>query len=202
MAEGCTSPSGDKDGLYQQPAHVSFNAMTRYIALLRAINVGGHVVKMDALRRTFEEMGLTRISTFIASGNVLFESSARNTKTLEQRIEAHLRASLGYEVATFLRTAAEITAIAAYKPFADAAMPAALYIGFMADPLSDAAQAKLLSFRSAVDDFHTHGREVYWLCRVRSSDSEFSLAKFEKALGVRATFRNVTTVRKIAELVK
>ena len=48
-------------------------------AFLRAINVGGHVVKMDALRRHFEQMQFTSVQTFIASGNVVFESSSRST---------------------------------------------------------------------------------------------------------------------------
>jgi uncharacterized protein (DUF1697 family) len=49
--------------------------MPRYIALLRAINVGGHLVKMDALRRHFEELGFDPVETFIASGNVMFEAA-------------------------------------------------------------------------------------------------------------------------------
>lgn len=57
-----------------------------------------------------------------------------------------------------------------------------------------------MSFKTAVDDFHIHGREIYWLCRIRSSDSDFSLAKLEKVLGKQATFRKSTTVHKMAAL--
>ena len=59
--------------------------MTRYIAFLRAINVGGHVVKMDALRRLFESLGFSNVETFIASGNVLFETNLNSD--LEKKIE-------------------------------------------------------------------------------------------------------------------
>src|SRR5690606_25392659 len=69
-----------------------------HVALLRAINVGGRTVKMDALRTICEEMGLTKVETFIASGNVIFESRA-GAAVLEKKIEAHLRKVLGYEVA-------------------------------------------------------------------------------------------------------
>ena len=55
----------------------------RYVAFLRAINVGGRVVKMDDLRRHFVSMGLSDVQTFIASGNVIFESPARSTARLE-----------------------------------------------------------------------------------------------------------------------
>jgi len=49
--------------------------MPRYVALLRGINLGGHTVKMDRLKKLFEELGLKNVETFIASGNVIFESA-------------------------------------------------------------------------------------------------------------------------------
>jgi uncharacterized protein (DUF1697 family) len=176
--------------------------MTRYIAFLRAINVGGHVVKMDRLRRLFSDLpGVCDAGTFIASGNVIFESAARNTKSLEKKIAAQLNKSLGYEVATFIRTTVQLSEIAQHQPFSESRMKGAgLYLGFLADPLSEKAQRTVMSFRSSVDDFHVHGREIYWLCKVRSSDSEFSLARLEKTLGIRATFRNSTTIRKMAAI--
>jgi uncharacterized protein (DUF1697 family) len=64
--------------------------------------------------------------------------------------------------------------------------------------LDGAARRKVLAHRSAADDFKVHGREVYWLCRVRSIDSAFSGAVLESTLKAPATFRNVTTVRKLA----
>ncbi len=78
--------------------------MTRTIAFLRAINVGGHTVKMDVLRRHFELLGYTDVETFIASGNVIFTAPSHNAQMLEMTIENKLREALGYEVATFLRT--------------------------------------------------------------------------------------------------
>ena len=57
--------------------------MTRYVAFLRAINVGGHIVKMETLRDLFTAHGLAKVETFIASGNVIFESKAAADKKLE-----------------------------------------------------------------------------------------------------------------------
>ena len=91
--------------------------MSRYVALLRAINVGGHVVKMDRLRTLFEELDFTDVETVIASGNVLFSSSARSAAALEAKIERHLESALGYEVTTFVRTPAEMSTVAAFDPF-------------------------------------------------------------------------------------
>ena len=78
--------------------------MARYIAFLRAINVGGHTVRMGDLRQIFEDLGFTGVRTFLASGNVAFESSTQNLKMVEKAIEAGLLQALGYEVVVFLRT--------------------------------------------------------------------------------------------------
>ena len=88
----------------------------KYVALLRAINVGGHAVKMAVLRGHFESLGFSNVETFIASGNVIFDSRARPA-ALQKMIEARLQESLGYEVATFIRTTAEVEAVSKYQPF-------------------------------------------------------------------------------------
>jgi uncharacterized protein (DUF1697 family) len=83
--------------------------MSRCIAFLRAINVGGHTAKMDDLRQLFQSLGFSGVETFLASGNVVFEATSRNTKALEKKIEKKLQEALGYEVATFI-TVAKIAA--------------------------------------------------------------------------------------------
>jgi uncharacterized protein (DUF1697 family) len=175
--------------------------MPRYVALLRAIYVGGHVVKMDQLRREFEALGLSNVETFIASGNVIFESPGRNARALEKRIEARLESALGYHVATFLRTTSELAEIVRHEPFVPAELNAAgssLYIGFLSAPPDRASQEKVMACRTAVDDFHVHLRELYWLCRSKLGESLVSGAVLAKALGMRSTMRNVTTIRRLA----
>jgi uncharacterized protein (DUF1697 family) len=175
--------------------------MPKYIAFLRAINVGGHTVKMERLKKLFEALGFSKVETFIASGNVIFDSGSKNTKALEKKIEAHLKKLLGYEVATFIRSTSELADIARYKPFADSELNAdgnSLYIGFVQEPPGGEAKKKFLGFSSKTDEVHIHGREVYWLCRPRFSESGFSGGLLEKTLGIPATFRNSTTVRKMA----
>jgi uncharacterized protein (DUF1697 family) len=175
--------------------------MPKYVAFLRAINVGGHTVKMDYLRSLFAGLGFANVETFIASGNVIFDSSSKNTRALEQKIESALLKALGYEVLTFIRSTVELAAIAKHKPFPDSELSAAvhaLYIGFMADAPSDTAKQKLLSLGTKVDDFHLNGREVYWLLRVKFGDSKISGELLARTLGLPATLRNVTTVKKIS----
>lgn len=174
--------------------------MPRFIAFLRAINVGGHTVKMDHLRQLFESLGLSSVETFIASGNVVFETTRKNVKVLERKIENKLRATLGYEVAAFIRTDAELADIANYQPFRQSEINAAvaLNIAFLADRLDDKLEQKLLALRTDIDDFHVHQREIYWLCRKKQSESAFSNAVLEKALGRQSTLRGANTVKKMA----
>jgi uncharacterized protein (DUF1697 family) len=175
--------------------------MARYIAFLRAINVGGHTVRMDALRQIFEALGFSHVATFIASGNVIFDSVPKDMKSLEAKIAKKLKEELGYDVAVFIRTDGELSAIAGYKPFpkiqVDAA--AALNVAFLSEPLDDAARKKLMGLKTAIDDFHVHGREIYWLCLKKQSESTFSNAVLERTLGIQSTLRGFTTIRKLAE---
>jgi uncharacterized protein (DUF1697 family) len=175
-------------------------AMSRYIAFLRAINVGGHTVKMETLRQLFESFGFSEVETFIASGNVVFQTSAKNIALLESEIAPGLRNALGYEVATFIRTDAELAHIAAYKAFPQSELDtaAAFNIAFLANPLGQKAKQKLMALTTEIDRFVAHEREIYWLCGKKQSESTFSNAVLEKTLGVKSTIRGVNTINKMA----
>lgn len=175
--------------------------MPRFVAFLRAINVGGHIVKMERLRELFESVGLAKVETFIASGNVIFESRTKDTESLQKKIEQHLKAALGYEVLTFLRSNAELKRIANHRPFATSEFEGnTVYVAFLAAPPTRAEVAKLMELRNEVDDFHVNGREIYWLLRRKTmSESLFSGARLEKTLGMPATVRNSNTVVRLAK---
>jgi uncharacterized protein (DUF1697 family) len=172
----------------------------RYIALLRAINVGKRMVKMDRLRAIFQELKVDDVETFIASGNVIFTAPPQDTRALEQRIEQHLLASLGFAVETFIRTPAELAAIAAYRPFGDEGDVHTVYVNFFYEPLDAEVAERVEALRTSVDDFHVHGREMYWLGRKKISDTLVKPSQMAKAVGKRpSTNRNLTTVRNLAE---
>ncbi len=173
----------------------------KYVAFLRAINVGGHTVKMDQLRSLFESMGFANVETLIASGNVIFDSKSKGAAALEEKIEKQLRQALGYDVTTFIRTIAEVADVARYPCFkqTDLEKPGnILYVGFMSATPGLAAEKKLASLADKVNDFQVHQREVYWLRRTSQGDSEYSGGLIEKTLGIPATFRNSTTIKKLA----
>jgi len=173
--------------------------MPRYVAFLRAINVGGHTVKMDDLRRQFEKLGFTGVQTFIASGNVIFTSPSTDGKALERRIEERLEKALGYAVRTFVRSESEVAKVAGYAPFKPAQVKAAraYCVGFLEAPLTPEQVKAVLALKTADDDLHVNGRELYWVAKKGQGESEFSNALLEKTLKARSTFRGVNTVVKL-----
>lgn len=174
--------------------------MPRFVAFLRAINVGGHVVKMDRLCALFESAGLANVSSFIASGNLLFESR-KTPAAVEALLEKTLKADLGYEVITMVRTAAEVASIVEHVDREGLADDGAmLYVGLLksAPPAASARAVEAMS--NDVDTLTIHQRELYWRCNKRFSDSTIKGPKLGKALGVAVTTRNVTTLRNLAQL--
>lgn len=171
----------------------------RFVAFLRGINVGGHTAQMGTLRELFTTAGLTGVETFIASGNVVFGSRARDLAAVERKLERRLHAALGFEVRTFVRSAAEVAAIAADQPFPAArlASAAGTYIGFLATPPTAKATTAVLTLRSPNDDLHVRGREIYWLSQGGMSGSRLSYVALERALDGQATFRSLNTITRL-----
>ena len=172
----------------------------KYVAFLRAINVGGHTVKMDHLRSLFESMRFANVETFIASGNVIFDSKTKSTIALEKMIEKQLQAGLGYEVKTFIRTLNEIAEVVREESRHTSDLEAPgniLYVGFMSVHPEETAIKKLASLVDDVNDFRVREREVYWLRRTNLGESQYSGGIIEKTLRTPVTFRNSTTVKKI-----
>jgi uncharacterized protein (DUF1697 family) len=172
--------------------------MTRYIAFLRAINVGGHTVKMDHLRQLFEALGFTNVETFIASGNVILEAKSKNNAAFEKQIGAHLKSALGYEVDTFVRTRAEVADLEKRNPFPPGKTGQDVYIAFLHETPHAAAQSALLALRNNFNDFAIIDREVYW-SRLNKDDSIFLKNSLEKILHMSATTRSLTTIQKLTQ---
>ena len=92
--------------------------MTAYVALLRAVNVGGRQLAMADLKAVAEELGLGSPRTYIASGNLLF-TSGRSETELKEALEVRLTKHIGKPVAVMIRAADELAEAAASNPFAD-----------------------------------------------------------------------------------
>ena len=154
---------------------------------------------MSQLKELFVSFGFSNVETFIASGNVIFESEERDVLPLETRIAAGLQEALGYEVSVFIRSLVELVGIVDYEAFSQQSIgrTEALAIAFLAEPLSDEQTHTLMSLETDIDEFTSHDREVYWLCRVKQSQSRFSNAVMEKRIEIRTTFRSINTLRRI-----
>lgn len=177
--------------------------MRRHVAFLRAVNVGGRIVKMERLRRIFEAEGFAGVRTVGASGNVIFEARSRAPVALEGRIERALGAGLGFEVATFVRAGDELLTVVSRNPFARAAAKtpgAIIYVTFLKTPLAASSAEAVRALGGATDELEVIGREVYWLRRVRSMETLRLMARLERATAVPWTMRNVTSVERIVRL--
>lgn len=167
--------------------------------MLRAINVGGRTVKMDRLRRLFADLGFLHVETLIASGNVLFTPGRQRTATLERHIEEALADALGFEVTTFVRTAADLAALQSAGNM-EATPGMSLLVGFLKSAPDPAAVARVHALRTDVDDLAVFGREVRWIRRGPMTESKLGGGALEKALGAPMTMRNINTVRRLALL--
>jgi uncharacterized protein (DUF1697 family) len=170
--------------------------MARYVAFLGGINVGGHRVKMDRLRDEVAALGLTDVSTFIASGNVIF--SGRGSRTaLEGRIEDHLGARLGFAVPTFVRPVPAVRKVLAVDAFGPLATGDTYHVAFLRAAPTAAARAETEALSNATDTFRVHGTELHWRIRGGMSATSVRPAVLARALGVPSTSRNTTSLRKL-----
>ncbi len=168
----------------------------RWFAFLRAINVGKRRVAMERLASIFHDLDLERAETFIASGNVVFETKPVDEAKLVRRIEQALATGLGFHSDTFLRTRPQLAEILTTRPFG-ASPDGVVYVGFLADEPSSAASKAIAALSGDSDQFAVVGREIYWLAREGMGQSTMSGAKLEKTLGMPTTFRNVNTLERL-----
>ncbi len=170
----------------------------KYVAFLRAINVGGNaIIKMADLKRMFESTGLTNVQTYIQSGNVIFESEEEDAGILEKQIESQLEGAAGYRIICFVRTMRELQSIVNRSPFTPKDNETA-YVTFLNQKPDPKNQQALLALRNEADDFAIKGHEVYHLRRDREK-SVLLKTSIEKILKLPATTRNLTTLGKIVE---
>ena len=175
--------------------------MGRYLAFLRAVNVGGRTVPMARLRDVVAGLGHDAVETYIASGNVIFESTSRSPRTLETALSAALQDELGIEVATFVRTDRQVAAIADEDPFGPPPRGAAkvtAHVGFLARKPAAAVVKRVEALATEVDELRVVGTELHWRIAGGFSDSKVTGAALEKALGMPMTVRNRNTVEKLA----
>jgi len=168
--------------------------VTAYVALLRAVNVGGRKLLMNELKAIADELDLPNARTYIASGNLLF-TSAKSEAALKTLLEARLRMHMGAAVGVMLRSAREITQAAERNPFASAAgnRVAAIF-------LDSAPRTNILQTVRNIDGerIALGEREVY----VAYGERGMGQSRLRIPAAEAGTARNMNTVAKLAELAR
>jgi uncharacterized protein (DUF1697 family) len=176
--------------------------MASYVAMLRGINVGGrNRVGMDELRAFFTGLGYSKVTTFIQSGNVVFETARTKTAALVDEIQSGLPSVLGVEVAVLVRSASELRRITSANPFLPGAPDSTkLHVTFLtAKPAADRVAA-VETFDAGGDELSVAGQDVYLHCPGGYGRTKLSNAFLERQLAVGATTRAWKTVNALFEL--
>ena len=166
--------------------------MTAYIALLRAVNVGGTgKLPMTTLKAMCEEAGLSQVRTYIASGNVVFTSDADEGQ-IKRGLEDKLRAYAGKQISVLIRSAAEMSGVLARNPFADKPSNRTVAI-FVDEPLPADALDNARGVQGEL--MHLAQREVYVFYGDGMADSRLRIPACDAG-----TARNMNTVAKLVEM--
>jgi uncharacterized protein (DUF1697 family) len=177
--------------------------MPTYVALLRAVNVGGTgKLPMADFRKLLEGLGFRNVETYIQSGNAVFDASGSATK-VSAAIAAGLEKLTGAAVDVMIRTHEELSRVIAENPFAaeSAADGARVHVGFLAGPAPAAAEAALsrivTQYPARRDRYHLAGNTIYLHLPDGAAETKFSGKTMDRALGIAATARNWNTVLKL-----
>jgi uncharacterized protein (DUF1697 family) len=170
-----------------------------YVAFLRGINVSGkNLMKMTDLKQMFEDMKYKKVSTYIQSGNVTFDTKETDVISLGRKIEKALHKALGYELSVFVRSKSSLQEMIAKAPFA-AYEGEKSYVAFF----DDAAKKPLPVFpyfneKAGVLIFEWHDTHAFCISRqTAKGDWGFPNPLIEKEMGIPATTRNWNTVMKM-----
>ena len=180
--------------------------MTTYLALLRGVNVGtANRIKMDDLRRLFEQVGCTRVETYIQSGNVLFESPDAEADIV-RKTEAALLEGANIRTSVVIRSAEELRLAVAQLPFSAEEIDVAtarntegesLYVLFAAVPPKTKALEKVAKPGESQDEYRVVGRETYLLLSQSIRTSKLAV-RLQNALSP-VTARNWNTTLQLLE---
>jgi len=178
--------------------------MTRYVALLRGINVGGrNIIGMPALKACFEAQGLSDVATYIQSGNVIF-SSREKAPLIARRMESRLEKDLGCPACVVLRSRQQLRRVVEGAPPDFGARPALhrYYVIFLKEPLAATEAVRSVSAKDGVDRIF-EGSGVLYFSRLIAKASQSHLARLvSKPVYKQMTIRNWNTTTRLLELME
>lgn len=174
----------------------------RYIAFLRGINVSGHrPVPMADLRALLVSRGFDHVSTYLQSGNVLFDTERTDREELEGELAAAIEERFGFDVPVLLRSPEELAAVLEADPLPHAlAMPSRYHVCFLSGQADAAVLEGIEASRYAPDEFRRGDRCLYLWYPEGAHVSKLTNAFWERHLGLTATSRNWNTVTRLREM--
>lgn len=174
--------------------------MARYVAFLRAVNVGNRRVAMAQCRQVLDDLGYADVGSYVNSGNLLFAGATGTPADHEARIRAALEQRYGFEVTTFVRTAAEVQAMATLKPFGVIDPGHTHFALLPLTALTGAERRAAEALSNDHDQVVVQGRDIHWLIRSKSMGTTLLAKHWKQALpGNPTTARNTTMLAKLAE---
>lgn len=177
--------------------------MSKKIAILRGINVGGkRKILMTDLKKLCENLAFKHVKTYIQSGNIIFNSD-EPIPVLAKNLEEAIQAQFGFDVPVIIITQNELETTINNNPFIgkDAAINQ-LHVTFLKEEPTNTAVTKALTYNYPPDEFKITGKTVFIFCIDKYHKSKLSNNFFEKQLAVKATTRNWKTVMKLLEISK
>jgi len=177
--------------------------MAVYVALLRGINVGGNILKMDRLRGIWSEMGFSNVQTYLQSGNIVFDAAGAPSAWRE-KVEQRLVGEARLPVAVIVRSAKELGKVVVGNPFlaGGGIDESRLHVTFLEGSATKQAFQGLHEIASGRDECRVVNKEVYLHCPEGYGRTKLSNNRLEKVLAMRATTRNWNTVKALHELAR
>ena len=178
--------------------------MTKYIAFLRGINVGGHKkVPMLQLRQCLTTIGFKNVKTLLASGNAVFDAEESDPQELKEKIMTALKLEFDFEIPVTIRTAEHIKKLAQRDPFKNIEIDqnTRLYVTFLSDKLHTSLK---LPYKTPEGDYTLLAiadGEVCSVLRLKSGmGTTDSMDILEREFGKKITTRNWNTVMKLLKI--
>ena len=182
---------------------INYDIMKTYIAILRGINVSGHkMIKMEALRAMFETLNFKNTTTYIQSGNVVFQSKETNIDKIEMKVAKKIKEEFGFVVPVMVKELDEIKTVLKNNPFVNKRKEdiTKLHVTFLSGESEKAAINKIKEGQYVPDEFILNGKTIYLFCPNGYGNTKLNNNFFENKLKVVATTRNWKTVNELASM--
>ena len=177
--------------------------MRTYISILRGINVSGHkMIKMDALKQLFFDLGFSKVQTYIQSGNVVFQSQSQNTTEIATQIEEKISEVFKFEVPVLVIEYEELKSIIAQNPFTkDQNKDVSFFhITFLKDKPNAENFNKIKDLQLNNDEFKLIDKTLYLYCPNGYGNTKLNNNFFENKLKTTATTRKWKTVNELLKI--